>query len=185
VRGHFCLLAAPTEQKTGKDDADTSGTDTDSEAIAVFDPAKALPSTVRAISNMSIPKLKAMTKAALLRGEYKMILGLVRVIPDGARIKQQTDCVIDHCDHVQNLRTCIYETKSRAQTALPSRRHEMERRWINYLIRYFFLITFNAYFRDEAPSHFSKSFGQWYKERPEIKNILEKYSEAEAEMESS
>ena len=120
---------------------------------------------------------KAAYKQALMRGEYRMVQSLVRVLPDGVQIKQEVDCVIDHADHMQNLRLAIYDLKERARASLPSRRAVSERRCVNYLVRYFFLIVFDAYLRDEASKGFATSFADWYKEHPAIQNIINQYSE--------
>ncbi len=119
--------------------------------------------------------VRARRKVALLDGQYKMILALVRVLPDGHFLKNQVDRVIDHCDAMQNLRTSIYELKVKVHTALESKRAFFVRRGRTYIERYFFLICFNAYFRDEAERSFAKSFVSWYRERPELSNILMRY----------
>jgi hypothetical protein len=116
--------------------------------------------------------MQLQTEEALRRGEFKLIQSLVRVIPGGIQIKQQVDAVIDTCDHMQNLRLCIFETCARIKAALASKKQQFIRRGAKYLARYFFLICYNAYFRDEAPSGCAKRFDTWFRERPELENIL-------------
>jgi hypothetical protein len=53
----------------------------------------------------------------------------------------------------------------KVHAALPSRRPHLARVFTQYLSRYFFLICFNAYFRDEAKSRFAKRFVAWYNVR--------------------
>ena len=116
-----------------------------------------------------------MWKTDLNRGNYKMIVNLVRVLNGGDEVKEQVDLVIDHCDHMQNLRLAIFDIVDRASDTLWSKRTFYIHRGKKYLERYFFLIAFNAYFRDECPNHFNKSFVAWYKERPVLQHILDRY----------
>eukprot|EP01083_Nonionella_stella_P026862 73965_1 len=110
---------------------------------------------------------------ALLRGEYHVIMQLLRVIVDPQTAKSEVDCVIDMCSHMQNLREAILSFKTRAETAISADKHDSIMGVARgYLGRYFYLIAFNAYLREEAPKNFECSFRRWLGGRPEITNIL-------------
>jgi protein-tyrosine phosphatase len=111
---------------------------------------------------------------SLKAGWYKIVISLVRVLPDGAAMKRETDAVIDWCSGMQNLRQVVYDAQVAALSCLPRKKAFFVRRGTNYLIRYFMLILINSYFHSEKSNNFSKSFVQWLNERKEIVNILEK-----------
>jgi Inositol hexakisphosphate len=129
------------------------------------------------VRQKSAEERAASQKRAWLAGEYRMIMALVRVLPDGLRIKDEADAIIDHCDHMQNLRSSIYDLQVRAENTIPSKRHSIVERGRAYMKRYFFLILFNAYFRDETPNRFKVSFVEWYSAQSEVANILSQYEE--------
>jgi hypothetical protein len=67
---------------------------------------------------------------ALLRGWYKVIQSLVRVLSDGVDLKKQVDRVIDHCAAFQNLRECVYETQAKVADALESKKEMLIKRYV-------------------------------------------------------
>ena len=74
---------------------------------------------------------------AVLQNEYKM---------DAKRIKAETDDIIDRCQHLQNMRECVYLVRLRYEHEA---RDEMKPYWLRiarqYLHRYYVLLVFNAY----------------------------------------
>ncbi|KCV69402.1 hypothetical protein H696_03833 [Fonticula alba] len=86
-------------------------------------------------------------------GEYLVVMDLVRLLYGGKTAKRLTDQAIDSFSHVQNLRTAIhrliegYERLKSSPGAGHKRAeiHEAEHVTVNYLHRYFLLITFNSY----------------------------------------
>lgn len=115
-----------------------------------------------------------------LAGNFKIIKNLIRVLPKGPRIKQETDRVIDLCSTMQNLRLAISEMKQRSESAVTATmRSQNHERAIDYLTRYFYLIAFNAFLWDwqgiGADSALApNSFQSWIEDRPEITNLLKK-----------
>lgn len=93
----------------------------------------------------------------LLAGNYKLILNLVGLLPQGRRAKTRVDSCIDKCSHIQNLRECILDYS----------RREPER-GLNYLIRYFYLIAFSEYLIEER----QETFTTWLGDRREITNLV-------------
>ena len=74
---------------------------------------------------------------------------------------------------MQNLRVAILQMKERSISAVTnSARDEFANRAKDYLIRYFYLIAFNAYLWDCSPQNLSTSFQTWMDDRPEITNHL-------------
>ncbi|KAG2217368.1 hypothetical protein INT45_012238 [Circinella minor] len=138
-------------------------------------------------------------------GEYKIILRLVSVLTFGKRAKKLTDRAINMCDHMQNLRTAVYDFKLRLE-AMEDRtcKKYKETRQVahNYLVRYFYLIVFANYLLEEmghlttlsSCSTITKTmeeeedtivddearkittFKEWLKGRREITNIIHRQS---------
>ena len=117
------------------------------------------------------------------KGEFRIILQLLSVLQYGKLSKKLTDKAIDMCEHLQNLRSAIYDYKLRIEAADPhSKKHEqLKEVGLNYLVRYFYLITFADYlletlsFRDNLDSELNipiTPFSEWLRDRNEIKNIL-------------
>jgi hypothetical protein len=51
---------------------------------------------------------------------------------------------------------------------------EMKRKLLNYLERYFYLVCFGAYCRQQGPENFPKSFVSWLDDRKEIADMVVK-----------
>ncbi|KAI9320761.1 inositol hexakisphosphate-domain-containing protein [Dichotomocladium elegans] len=119
-------------------------------------------------------------------GEYKIVLQLVSVLTYGKLAKRLTDQAINICDHMQNLRTAVYDSKLRLDAIEDrySKKYKFARAAaLNYLVRYFYLIVFANYLLEEMGSLGSASivdedarklttFKEWLKGRREITNIL-------------
>ncbi|KAJ3280819.1 hypothetical protein HK104_000390 [Borealophlyctis nickersoniae] len=86
-------------------------------------------------------------RARYLAGEYKVILQLMAVLGHGKLSKRLTDRAIDACDHIQNLRSAVYDYRIRTQALDPSSRKYavLYEVGCNYLVRYFYLIVFADY----------------------------------------
>jgi hypothetical protein len=48
----------------------------------------------------------------------------------------------------------------------------LKKRLLNYLERYFYLVCFGTYCRQEGPGHFQKTFVCWLEERKEIADMV-------------
>ncbi|KAI9267887.1 inositol hexakisphosphate-domain-containing protein [Phascolomyces articulosus] len=126
-------------------------------------------------------------------GEYKIVLQLVSVLTYGKRAKKLTDRAINMCDHMQNLRTAVYDFKLRLEAIEDrSSKKYKETRLVaqNYLVRYFYLIVFANYLLEEMGTLSLSSsscqeetivddearkittFKEWLKGRREISNII-------------
>src|SRR5690606_27996960 len=105
------------------------------------------------------------------RGEYRVILSLIDALKDGPRTKAEVDEVIDRAAALQNLRESIEGYKNKAERPGGEAARE---RGEHYLRRYFMLLNFDAYTREQAPQGFQKSFQDWLQERPELGEMLER-----------
>lgn len=123
-----------------------------------------------------------------LEGNYSLILRLLRVLDFGKLAKKIADICIDYCDHLQNLRSAIYDYKVKVEATVDRTSPyfgELYRTGINYLIRYFYLIVFTNYLLELARSYESDNlnpleftskiplkFSAWLKDRREITSLV-------------
>lgn len=117
------------------------------------------------------------------KGDYKIILQLISVLQYGKISKKLTDKAIDLCEQLQNLRVAVYDYKLRTEACEPgSAKYEtLLSIGLNYLVRYFYLITFADYLLQTmtslSPQSLTKSeypsFSHWLKERQEILNLVD------------
>ena len=91
-------------------------------------------------------------KARALRGEYRAIMNLCRVLPNGLLGKGQVDEAIDLCTAIGNLREDVYRCKVIVERPLseeeaPTKLLEVSaarQQGMHYLQRYFYLIAFKC-----------------------------------------
>lgn len=106
-------------------------------------------------------------------GEYRVILSLIRTLERGPRSKAEADAVIDQYSGLQNLRESILDYKQQAETAPDAAaRLEARERGQQYLERYFNLIAFDAYAKDQAPKGYTTPFETWMKAHPALPRLL-------------
>lgn len=116
---------------------------------------------IKYVTNMK-PNLPPITYSDPYKaGEYKLIISLLRLLPQGKEAKLLTDWCIDQAGHVQNLRECIRE-------------YIKTLRGLNYLIRYFYLIVFASYLMDQSEKGTHEGFVHWLETRREIGNLVAK-----------
>eukprot|EP00164_Ancoracysta_twista_P007021 GFYU01009889.1.p1 GENE.GFYU01009889.1~~GFYU01009889.1.p1 ORF type:complete len:470 (-),score=108.31 GFYU01009889.1:116-1525(-) len=114
----------------------------------------------------------------LVRGEFKVIRELCKVLDDGVNIKAHTDHIIDDCSKMQNLRECIMWTKERYEVEPTGHRQFWARMSVNFIERYFFLITYNAYLRQTKDDRFRETFHEWLDERMELQAMIDEAMES-------
>jgi hypothetical protein len=114
-------------------------------------------------------------------GQYNLVLQLIAVLQFGKLAKYLTDKVIDGCEHMQNLRVAIYDFRIRLAAMQPDSRKYQTTFQIgcNYLVRYFYLITFTDYLIEVWSSYGHAThdinpimFSEWLHSRKEIQNII-------------
>jgi len=108
------------------------------------------------------------------RGEYKVILGMIDVLEQGPKSKAEADSAIDQFSSLQNLREDIETYKNKADDTKLSAadRQKARDRGHDYLERYFYLIAFDAYAKDQAGSGFQKPFSEWMDEHRDLRGLL-------------
>ena len=88
----------------------------------------------------------------LRAGDFVLIRSLLRVLEKGPESKYQIDAVIDACASFQNLRESIVTYRERfLKAASEMQRNNLQRVVIDYIERYFMLITFTSYLNTVAP----------------------------------
>ncbi|KAI9099760.1 inositol hexakisphosphate-domain-containing protein [Phlyctochytrium arcticum] len=94
-----------------------------------------------------LPDEATIARQRYTSGEYKLILQLVAVLQHGKLAKRLADRAIDACEHIQNLRVAVYDSKLRVEALRigDPKREKMMEIAINYLVRYFYLIVFAGY----------------------------------------
>ena len=110
------------------------------------------------------------------RGDYRLILSLIKNLDNGVSTKAETDAVVDQTEDMQNLRTDINKYRKKSLSAdSESRAQRAEDKGLDYLKRYHTLITFNQYAKEQAPKGFELSFEEWLEQKPELTRMLENF----------
>ncbi|KAJ3117238.1 hypothetical protein HDU96_007497 [Phlyctochytrium bullatum] len=163
--------------------------------------ASSLPTPITPSASAAVDEDHRM-RERYLAGEYKLVLQLLGVLENGRLAKKLTDKAVDLCDHMQNLRSAIYDYKLRVEALeVGSRKYTLLKEVaINYLVRYVYLIIFadflleersgaaflsgnNTFTNLDSPTPGSdmvpqtivaRKFSEWLDERREIQNICKK-----------
>ncbi|ETO31327.1 hypothetical protein RFI_05794 [Reticulomyxa filosa] len=159
--------------------------------------------TTTTTATVSISSMTTMNSVTMRNGDFTIIRNLVKILTqtyhlNGQALKKELDDIIDRCQHLQNLRDCIYftklwfdfESKSETHSNSSGTAHETKRSayWkklsLNFLERYFVLICFNAYlhlqtaFDSNKQELFLKStYSQWFQSCHDIIKCLGTYSD--------
>jgi len=108
----------------------------------------------------------------LLRGDYKIVKNLLRLLEKGPESKNHIDIIIDRCSHIQNLREAVHDFKVKFENAATDKARKTHLdRGLNYLSRYFFLIVFQGFILDTKKAHMK--FPEWLEKRPEITSLID------------
>eukprot|EP01083_Nonionella_stella_P310410 1102701_1 len=95
-----------------------------------------------------------LSESEMKKGNFTLIKQLVKILSDeygldGATIKAETDDIIDRCQHIQNMRKCVYLALRRfIHEVRQNERGYWKKIAKQYLQRYYVLIVFNAYLHD-------------------------------------
>ena len=110
------------------------------------------------------------------RGDYRLILSLVKKLDNGVVAKSETDAIVDQTEDLQNLRTDINKYREKSLNApTQSKAERAENKGLDYLHRYHTLISFNQYAKEQAPKGFEVTFEQWLEQKPEVTKMLKKF----------
>lgn len=108
---------------------------------------------------------------ALSRGEYRGILGLIRILKRGRGVKEEVDAVIDLCGERHNLRDIILISRDTLENERSAASElGLEQQAVAHLVRYALLICFNSYLHDVHKNKLPKfvPFSLWMQDRSEI-----------------
>merc|ERR1712032_383332 len=117
-------------------------------------------------------------KDSYLMGEFDVIKELLEKLPAAKEGKILADKMIDNCGNppegtgIQNLRKCIIRTKYKYDAATEDRQIVWKKMIINFIERYFYLICFATYAKEQGPTMFPKSFVAWMDEHKELREMI-------------
>ncbi|XP_055025462.2 phosphatase domain containing paladin 1b isoform X2 [Misgurnus anguillicaudatus] len=120
--------------------------------------------------------------AKYTKGEFEVVMHVVRLLPDGHRVKREVDTALDIVSETMtpmhyHLREIIISTYRQIRTAKSEADAQCLRlKSLQYLERYIYLILFNCYLHLEKKDSWRRSFSQWMHEvadRAGIYSILD------------
>uniref|UniRef100_A0A4W3HX08 Paladin n=1 Tax=Callorhinchus milii TaxID=7868 RepID=A0A4W3HX08_CALMI len=112
-------------------------------------------------------ELVSVPDAKYTKGEFEVVMELVRLLPDGHRMKKEVDMALDSVSetmtplhyHLREIIICTYRqiktAKSQKETQL------LQLRSLQYLERYIYLILFNTYLHLEKKDSWQRPFSAW------------------------
>jgi len=118
-------------------------------------------------------------KDSYLMGEFEVIKELLEKVPETKAGKVLVDKMIDICGTppdgtgIINLRKCIIKTKYKYDAATEDRQVVWKKMIINFIERYFYLICFATYAREEGPKGFQKKFVEWMEAHSDLRAMIE------------
>merc|ERR1712180_418798 len=109
------------------------------------------------------------------RGEFDVIKALVTKFPEMAVGKILIDKFIDLAGETgPHLRKCVCDIQAKMDAVSGDEALVLKKKLLNYLERYFYLVCFGGYCRQQGPEKFTKSFVSWLEERKELEDMVEK-----------
>jgi len=114
-----------------------------------------------------------------LMGEFEVIKDLLAKVPACKDGKVLADKMIDLCGTppegtgIENLRKCIIRTKYKYDAATEDRQVVWKKMIINFIERYFYMICFATYAREQVGEGFSKTFVQWMDAQSGLREMIE------------
>ncbi|XP_051945944.1 phosphatase domain containing paladin 1b isoform X1 [Xyrauchen texanus] len=105
--------------------------------------------------------------AKYTKGEFEVVMQVLRLLPDGHRVKREVDAALDVVSETMtpmhyHLREIIISTYRQIKTAkLEADAQWLRLRSLQYLERYIYLILFNCYLHLEKKDSWRRSFSQW------------------------
>jgi len=117
-------------------------------------------------------------KDPFLRGEFDVIKQLLEKHPETKPGKVLADKMIDingpppEGAGLQNLRKSIIQMKYKYDASTEDKQFVWKNMIINYLERYFYLICFATYVRQNADEGFKKSFVQWLDDHSDLRGMI-------------
>lgn len=105
--------------------------------------------------------------AKYTKGEFEVVMQLVRLLPDGHRMKREVDMALDSVSetmtpmhyHLREIIICTYRQIKSGKTEKDCQ--QLLLRSLQYLERYIYLILFNTYLHLEKKDSWQRSFTAW------------------------
>nr|XP_043869713.1 paladin isoform X1 [Solea senegalensis] len=128
--------------------------------------------------------------AKYTKGEFEVVMQLVRLIPDGHRMKREVDMALDSVSETMtpmhyHLREIIISTYRQVKSGKTEKeREQVLLKSLQYLERYIYLILFNTYLHLEKKDSWQRSFTLWMEQvaaRAGVYNILNQLAFSEFE----
>uniref|UniRef100_A0A8C2JVT4 Phosphatase domain containing paladin 1b n=1 Tax=Cyprinus carpio TaxID=7962 RepID=A0A8C2JVT4_CYPCA len=107
-------------------------------------------------------EIVSVPNAKYTKGEFEVVMQVVRVLPDGHRVKREVDIALDVVNETMtpmhyHLREIIISTYRQVKADA----QWLRLRSLQYLERYIYLILFNCYLHLEKKDSWRRSFSQW------------------------
>nr|XP_061822560.1 paladin isoform X1 [Nerophis lumbriciformis] len=126
--------------------------------------------------------------AKYTKGEFQVVMQLVRLIPDGQRMKREVDMALDFVSetmtpmhyHLREIIICTYRQIKSGKSEKEC--HQLLLQSLQYLERYIYLILFNTYLHLEKKDSYQHSFTLWMEQvaaRAGVYDILNRLSFSE------
>ncbi|XP_071952525.1 paladin-like isoform X2 [Antedon mediterranea] len=111
----------------------------------------------------------SLPNAEYTKGEFAIVMELVRRLPKGLQVKREVDLMLDKCSETMtpmhyHLREIIFSTCNKIKTCSKENKKSLLMLSLAYLERYIYLILFNCYLHMERASEWKKTFTNWMKE---------------------
>uniref|UniRef100_A0A3P8NRY0 Paladin n=1 Tax=Astatotilapia calliptera TaxID=8154 RepID=A0A3P8NRY0_ASTCA len=105
--------------------------------------------------------------AKYTKGEFEIVMQLVRLLPDGHRMKREVDTALDTVSetmtpmhyHLREIIICTYRQIKSGKTEKECQ--QLLLKSLQYLERYIYLILFNTYLHLEKKDSWQRSFTLW------------------------
>jgi len=108
------------------------------------------------------------------KGQYKGIVELCQSLEEGPQCKAIVDDLIDDNDALFNMRKMVFQAAQCDQAADFGTRSEAVCKGMDHLERYWYLICFGAYLRQQVTDKFQQSFSTWLRSKRGIRRSLHK-----------
>merc|ERR1712115_294769 len=112
-----------------------------------------------------------------MRGEFEVILELLEKFPETKAGKVLADKMLDICGTppegtgMQNLRKAIIQMKYKYDASTEGKQQVWKTMIINFLERYFYIICFATYVKEQEKLGFAKTFVAWMDEHSELRTM--------------
>ncbi|XP_033644456.1 paladin-like [Asterias rubens] len=106
-------------------------------------------------------------QAEFTKGEFAVVMTLVRRLPSGSQVKREVDLMLDKCSETMtpmhfHIREIIFSTFNKMKSAKDEELAAcLKQQAFNYLERYIYLIMFNCYLHLERSSNWDREFSKW------------------------